>query len=222
MLLFLKKLMFEMLPTLEPLKSISPKFYEKSLCQIPFVKNYKLKLQVHKSCTKHKTARKYWWNWYLGSISPTCLPAAFICEDSKSAKRKSSHQYFLPFWVSAHKKAARKTIVKLIPFGVRRTGVVRTLILRQFLKIGLLADVALWLRLSYHAVTFPAKNVHLLGAHALVKKSRVKIFVLFCFAFFFSKFVTILLFQVQRRKEESLTAIHNVGVYYFFIVKHFF
>jgi len=36
-----------------------------------------------------KAVRMCWWNWARGSISPTCLSAAFTHADPKSAKRQS-------------------------------------------------------------------------------------------------------------------------------------
>jgi len=49
----------------------------------------------------------------LGSISPTCLQAAFTCAYPKSTKRQSSRQCLFAFSVSTGAKAARKTLLKL-------------------------------------------------------------------------------------------------------------
>ncbi len=50
-----------------------------------------------------------------GSITPTCLTAAFMRENPKSAKRQSSHQCLFARLRSAHIKAAQKTLVKSTP-----------------------------------------------------------------------------------------------------------
>jgi len=47
----------------------------------------------------------------LANISQT----AFTCADPKSTKKQSSHQCLFALLGSAHVKAARKTLVKLIP-----------------------------------------------------------------------------------------------------------
>jgi len=48
-----------------------------------------------------------------GFISPTCLLEAFMCKDSKSAKRQPSRQCIFALSGSARMKAACKTLVKL-------------------------------------------------------------------------------------------------------------
>jgi len=48
-----------------------------------------------------------------GYISPSCLCAAFMCTEPKSAKRQSSHKCLFVLLGSAFEKAATCTLVKL-------------------------------------------------------------------------------------------------------------
>jgi len=77
-------------------------------------------------CMKNASV-KCWWNWHQGSISPTCLRAAFTCPHPESAQKtvKSSVHFLLLGSVCL--KAARKTLVKLIP-GITKCLLVPTIL----------------------------------------------------------------------------------------------
>jgi len=53
----------------------------------------------------------------LGTILPTCLRAAFMLADPKSAKRQSSHQCLFALLVSVRVKAVHKMLVILTTGG---------------------------------------------------------------------------------------------------------
>ena len=62
----------------------------------------------------------------MGSILPTCLLAAFMHEDSKSVKFKSSHQYIFVPLGSTRVKALQKMLMKLTPYHFDWKGSVKT------------------------------------------------------------------------------------------------
>jgi len=70
---------------------------------------------IWKRVVKKKLNNLKLYNYFLGSISPTYLPAAFTPVVPISIRIQSNHQYLFTLLGSMGTKAARRTLMKLTP-----------------------------------------------------------------------------------------------------------